>query len=70
MTWTETETNIMRDIYLLMKHNADARDTEEYWCTLTDRANAIMNKYDGHDMAVDFCVAACQYYEKKAKESK
>lgn len=53
----------MRDIFLLMKRNADVQNTEAYWCGLTAQVGAILTKYNGHDMAVAFCVAACQYYE-------
>ena len=70
MTWTDTETNIMRDIFLLMKHNADVQDTEEYWCKLTDQVNTICTKYKGHDLAVAFCVASCLYYEEQLKATK
>lgn len=55
----------MRDIFRLMKNNADAQNTEEYWFRLTDQVNAILTKHKGHDLAVAFCVAACQYYESK-----
>lgn len=57
----------MRDIFLLMKRNADPQDTETYWCGFSDQVAAILTKYNGHDMAVDFCVTACQYYEKQVK---
>ena len=65
MAWSDTETNIMRDIFLLMKNNAEPLDTEEYWLRFMDQATEIQRKYNGHQMAVDFCVAACQYYEKQ-----
>ena len=61
--WTEQETEIMRDIYRLMKRHADPADTVEYWQGLTDDAAAIMRRHDQHDMAVHFCVAACEYYQ-------
>lgn len=66
MAWTDTETNIMRDIFLLMKNNSDVRDTEQYWLKFMDHAEEIQRKYNGHPMATDFCVTACQYYEKQA----
>lgn len=65
MAWSDTETNIMRDIFLLMRNNADANNTVEYWCRLTDQVDAILHKYNGHELAVDMCIAACQYYEKQ-----
>ena len=68
MTWGETETNIMRDIFLLMKRNAAAEDTEEYWNGFTDQVGAICAKYAGHDLAVAFCVAACQFYEEQIRK--
>ena len=66
MAWTETETNIMRDIFLLMKRNAEPEDSERYWCSLMEQANSIMSKYNGQ-LAVDMCVAACLHYENKLK---
>lgn len=70
MAWTETETNIMRDIFLLMKRNADVQDTETYWCSMMEQVEQIMRKYDGHELASDMCVAACLHYENKLKAIK
>lgn len=70
MAWTETETSIMRDIFLLMKRNADAQDTDEYWGSMMEQVNQIMKKYNGHELASDMCVAACLYYENKLKAIK
>lgn len=69
MEWTDVETNIMRDIFLLMKHNASAENTEAYWNSLSEQVGQICAKYGGHDMAVHFCVAACQFYEELTKKS-
>lgn len=69
MPWTETETDIMRDIFRLMRDHADARDTVEYWESMTDRVQQVLIKHRGHDMAVAFCVAACQYYESRLTPS-
>ena len=66
MAWTETETNIMRDIFLLMKNNAEPENTDAYWFGFMEQVEKILNKYNGHELAVDFCVAACQHYEKLA----
>ena len=65
MAWSETETNIMRDVFLLMKNNSEPADTESYWLKFMEQAEQIQRKYNGHPMATDFCVAACQYYEKQ-----
>lgn len=69
MIWTETETNIMRDVFRFMRDNAHGlTNTTEYWEALTDQAGRILAKYKDHEMALDFLVTACQYFEKKARE--
>lgn len=70
MAWTEMETNIMRDIFLLMKRNADMQNTEACWCSMFDQVNQILRKYDGHELAKDMCIAACLHYENKLKAIK
>lgn len=69
MTWTETETNIMRDVFRFMRDNAPGlTNTTEYWEALTDQVGSILAKYKDHEMALDFLVTACQYFEKQARK--
>ena len=69
MIWTETETNIMRDVFRFMRDNAPGlTNTPEYWEALTDQAGRILAKYKDHDLALDMLVTACQYFEKRARE--
>ena len=73
MIWTETETNIMRDVFRFMRDNAPKlQNTPEYWETLTDQAGHILAKYKDHELALDMLVTACQYFEKRisAEEEK
>ena len=73
MTWTETETNIMRDVFRFMRDNAPKlQNTPEYWEALTDQAGHILARYKDNDLALDFLVTACQYFEKqiRAEEEK
>lgn len=68
MTWTETETNIMRDVFRFMRDNAPKlQNTPEYWGALTDQAGHILAKYKDHELALDMLVTACQYFEKRAR---
>ena len=68
MIWTETETNIMRDVFRFMRDNAPKlQNTPEYWEALTDQAGRILAKYKDHELALDFLVTACQYFEKQAR---
>ena len=69
MIWTETETNIMRDVFRFMRDNAPKlQNTPEYWEALTDQAGHILARYKDNELALDFLVTACQYFEKKARE--
>lgn len=69
MTWTETETNIMRDVFRFMRDNApNLENTTEYWEALTDQAGHILARYKDHDLALDMLVTACQYLEKQARK--
>ena len=73
MIWTETETNIMRDVFRFMRDNAPKiENTPEYWEALTDQAGRILAKYKDHELALDMLVTACQYFEKqiRAEEEK
>lgn len=68
MIWTETETNIMRDVFRFMRDNAPKlQNTPEYWEALTDQAGHILAKYKDHELALDMLVTACQYFEKQAR---
>ena len=68
MIWTETETNIMRDVFRFMRDNAPKlQNTPEYWGALTDQAGHILAKYKDHELALDMLVTACQYLEKQAR---
>ena len=68
MTWTETETNIMRDVFRFMRDNAPKlQNTPEYWEALTDHAGHILAKYKDHELALDMLVTACQYFEKRIR---
>lgn len=68
MTWTETETNIMRDVFRFMRDNAPKlQNTPEYWGALTDQAGHILARYKDNELALDFLVTACQYFEKQAR---
>ena len=68
MTWTETETNIMRDVFRFMRDNAPKlENTPEYWEALTDQAGHILARYKDNELALDFLVTACQYFEKQAR---
>lgn len=68
MTWTETETNIMRDVFRFMRDNAPKlQNTPEYWEALTDQAGHILAKYKDHELALDMLVTACQYFEKRIR---
>lgn len=68
MTWTETETNIMRDVFRFMRDNAPKiENTPEFWDTLTSEAGRILARYKDHDLALDMLVTACQYFEKQAR---
>ena len=45
MIWTETETNIMRDVFRFMRDNAPKiENTPEYWEELTDQDGSILAK--------------------------
>lgn len=69
MIWTETETNIMRDVFRFMRDNAQGlANTPEYWEALTDQAGRILAKYKDHELALDMLVTACQYFEKQARK--
>lgn len=69
MIWTETETEIMRDVFRFMRDNAPKlQNTPEYWDTLTSDAGHILAKYKDHELALDMLVTACQYFEKRARE--
>lgn len=69
MTWTETETNIMRDVFRFMRDNAPKlQNTPEYWEALTDQAGHILARYKDNELALDFLVTACQYFEKRIRE--
>ena len=69
MIWTETETNIMRDVFRFMRDNAPKlQNTPEYWEALTDQAGSILARYKDHDLALDMLVTACQYFEKQARK--
>ena len=69
MIWTETETNIMRDVFRFMRDNAPRiENTTEFWDTLTSEAGRILARYKDHDLALDFLVTACQYFEKQARK--
>lgn len=73
MIWTETETNIMRDVFRFMRDNAPKlQNTPEYWEALTDQAGHILARYKDNELALDFLVTACQYFEKqiRAEEEK
>ena len=73
MIWTETETNIMRDVFRFMRDNAPKlQNTPEYWEALTDQAGHILARYKDNELALDFLVTACQYFEKRirAEEAK
>ena len=68
MIWTETETNIMRDVFRFMRDNAPKlQNTPEYWEALTDQAGHILAKYKDHELALDMLVTACQYFEKRIR---
>lgn len=68
MIWTETETNIMRDVFRFMRDNAPKlENTPEYWEALTDHAGHILAKYKDHELALDMLVTACQYFEKRIR---
>ena len=68
MIWTETETNIMRDVFRFMRDNAPKlENTPEYWEALTDHAGHILAKYKDHELAIDMLVTACQYFEKRIR---
>ena len=68
MIWTETETNIMRDVFRFMRDNAPKiENTPEYWEALTDQAGHILAKYKDHELALDMLVTACQYFEKRIR---
>ena len=68
MIWTETETNIMRDVFRFMRDNAPKlQNTPEFWDTLTSEAGRILARYKDHEMALDFLVTACQYFEKRIR---
>ena len=68
MIWTETETNIMRDVFRFMRDNAPKiENTPEYWEVLTDQAGYILARYKDNELALDFLVTACQYFEKQAR---
>lgn len=68
MIWTETETNIMRDVFRFMRDNAPKlQNTPEYWEALTDQAGHILARYKDNELALDFLVTACQYFEKQAR---
>lgn len=68
MIWTETETNIMRDVFRFMRDNAPKlENTPEYWGALTDQAGHILAKYKDHELALDMLVTACQYFEKRIR---
>lgn len=69
MTWTETETNIMRDVFRFMRDNAPGlTNTTEYWEALTSEAGRILARYKDHDLALDMLVTACLYFEKRARD--
>lgn len=69
MIWTETETNIMRDVFRFMRDNAPKlQNTPEYWEALTDQAGHILARYKDNELALDFLVTACQYFEKQARK--
>lgn len=69
MIWTETETNIMRDVFRFMRDNAPGlTNTTEYWEALTSEAGRILARYKDHDLALDMLVTACQYLEKQARK--
>ena len=68
MIWTETETNIMRDVFRFMRDNAPKiENTPEYWEALTDQAGHILARYKDNELALDFLVTACQYFEKRIR---
>ena len=68
MIWTETETEIMRDVFRFMRDNAPKlQNTPESWEALTDQAGHILAKYKDHELALDMLVTACQYFEKQAR---
>ena len=69
MIWTETETNIMRDVFRFMRDNAPKlENTPEYWEALTSEAGRILARYKDHDLALDMLVTACQYFENRARD--
>ena len=68
MIWTETETNIMRDVFRFMRDNAPKiENTPEYWDTLISEAGRSLASYKDHDLALDMLVTACQYFEKRIR---
>lgn len=70
MHWTETETEIMRDVFRFLKRHAtpDAQNTVEWWERVHQDAGDICRKYDDHPLAVVMLVAGMGWMEKEMEK--
>lgn len=59
--WSETDREIMRDVYRLLQGHADPDGTKAYWDATCGQAKDIYNKYRAAPLAFHMVSAAIDY---------
>lgn len=69
MPWTKKDRAIMADVYRLLQANADPIEDQAWWDDLIRQACDIVSRYDQDDLAVEMCIGALLYLDKKKNKA-
>ena len=63
--WTDTERDIMRDVFRLARDHYTIIGNKAYWEELARHAGEIVMKYDLNPFAMDMCMAVVGHFNDK-----